>query len=179
MRFIPIIAGTILLAACATSYQPNNRWTGGGFSEIPIAADAYKVTVKGNGYTSSERTNEMALLRSAELTRDNGFNYFIVVDSEEYQSTSQFVTPGSSTSTTTGSASAYSFGNRAYATGVANTNTTYTPPQIYTTFKPNVAMVVKFVPDEFAKQASALSVAQVFGLYAEKYGLTVNANEAH
>ena len=40
-------------------------------------------------------------------------------------------------------------------------------------------MVVKFVPDEFAKQASALSVAQVFGLYAEKYGLTVNANEAH
>ena len=34
---------------------------------------------KGNGYTSKDKTFDFALLRSAELTLENGYRYFVVV----------------------------------------------------------------------------------------------------
>lgn len=169
MRIALAAVGFLALGACATGYQAEG-WSG-GFSEIPLAADAYQISVKGNGYTSASRVNEMALLRGAELADKAGYNYFTVLNMDQYERQSSFTTPGSSTTNTYGTATAYSTGNYVNAYGSSTSNTTYTPPQTYNVIKPGVDVVVRFVPDEFAERVSALSVKQVYGMYAEKYGL--------
>lgn len=166
-----IAAGIILsvIAACATPYQADG-WSG-GFSEIPLSADTYQISVAGNGYTSKATVREMSLLRAAELTRDNGYTHFVVLDSQDSSKTSSYVTPGSSQTNTVGSATAYGYGNRATASGQSTSTTTYTPAQTQYVVKPGSDLVVQFVPTELAESARALSVEQIFGLYAEKYGL--------
>ncbi|RCL87199.1 hypothetical protein [Hyphomonas sp.] len=169
MKTIATIAALCALTACATGYQPEGM--SGGFSEIPLAADAYQISVNGNGFTSSSRVTEMALLRGAELAKQNGYNYFVVRGVNEDSSVSSYTTPGSSHTSTYGTATAYGYGNTATAYGSSNSHTTYNAPQTHTIIKPGVDMVVQFIPDEHAQAAAALSVVQVFNMYGEKYGL--------
>ena len=68
MKYVPL-SGTVLLCAvllagCATSYQPQSFT--GGFSDYMSAPDEAVVTFHGNGYTSPERVVEMTALRCAD-----------------------------------------------------------------------------------------------------------------
>jgi hypothetical protein len=171
MRKFLAAAGIVALASCATAYQPQGF--SGGFSEVPISADAYRISVDGNGFTNASRVNEMALLRGAELADQNGFRYFALLSMGEYTKQITTVAAGSSTTTTQGTATATGFGNSARAYGTSTSQTTYNAPQVTTIVKPGVDIVVRFVPDEYAAEASALSVDQIYDLYAEKYGLLV------
>ena len=45
----------------------------GGFTESQLDTNVFRVTFKGNGYTSPDRAEDMALLRSAELALQHGF----------------------------------------------------------------------------------------------------------
>lgn len=78
----------LFLAGCTTSYQEVGF--SGGYDELKIADNLYKVSFSGNGYTSGKRVEDFAMLRSAELTIQNGFKYFIFLDGEtEYMSQTQ------------------------------------------------------------------------------------------
>lgn len=85
-RILTIVtAGALLLGACATAtpYQPlGARGTGasGGFSDIRLASDRYRVTFAGNAMTSRARVETYLLYRAAELTRARGFDGFTIVD---------------------------------------------------------------------------------------------------
>ena len=117
MRKLSIfIAVAILLTGCATAYQ--RQGFAGGFSETQLGENVFRVSFKGNTHTSSERAADFNLLRSAELALENGFSYFVIVDSERYSKTRTRTTP--ITSHTTGSA--YGYGNYAY--GSVTTTTT-------------------------------------------------------
>ena len=105
-----------LLAACATPYQ--QRGATGGFSETQLSENVFRVVFNGNGYTRSERAEDFVLLRSAELTLQNGFTHFAIADARTSTSVSSYTTP--STSYTTGSA--YRSGNNIYGNA---TTTTY------------------------------------------------------
>lgn len=77
--------GAALLGACATAtpYQPlGARGTGasGGFSDVQLAANRFRVTFAGNSLTSRERVETYLLYRAAELTRERGFDGFTIVD---------------------------------------------------------------------------------------------------
>ena len=78
-------AGALMVGACttATPYQPlGARGTGasGGFSDIRLAGDRYRVTFAGNSMTSRERVETYLLYRAAELTRERGYDGFTIVD---------------------------------------------------------------------------------------------------
>ncbi|GMT43549.1 MAG TPA: hypothetical protein ENG97_01715 [Deltaproteobacteria bacterium] len=126
-NYIILAIFAVILAGCATSYQKQGFT--GGFSEIRLGKNIFKVTFNGNVYTSRERASDFALLRSAELALKNGFKYFIIVNSEKYAKTEEYTTP--ITSYTTGSA--YGTGNYAYG----NTTTTTTGGQTYFYSKPS------------------------------------------
>ena len=70
MRSLLILVLPIILSACATTYQPQGL--SGGFSETQLDTNVFKVSFRGNGYTHAERAEDLALLRSAELTLKNG-----------------------------------------------------------------------------------------------------------
>lgn len=84
----PLLAaalGAALLGACttATPYQPlGTPGTGasGGFAEVQLASDRFRVTFAGNSMTSRERVETYLLYRAAELTAQRGFDSFTIVD---------------------------------------------------------------------------------------------------
>ena len=64
----------------------------GGYSETQLGENVFKVSFNGNALTSSERSADFSLLRSAEVTLKNGFRYFIIVDSEIYSKSGPITT---------------------------------------------------------------------------------------
>ena len=79
--FIYLLA-TIALVACSTPYQP--KGFGGGFEEQQIAADVFIVSARGNAYTSMEVIKTYTLRRSAELSVENGYEYFAIIEGGQH-----------------------------------------------------------------------------------------------
>lgn len=76
-KAIAILASAFLLGGCATAYQPMSF--SGGYSEVRLNAETIQISVAGNGYTSTERARNIALLRAADLTLESGFKRFVVL----------------------------------------------------------------------------------------------------
>lgn len=77
----------LLVAGCAgkpTPYQPMSSTSriAGGYSETRLAADHFRVTVVGNTFTSRERVEASLLYRAAELTVQEGYQWFVIEDRE-------------------------------------------------------------------------------------------------
>lgn len=70
----------MLLVSCATSYQPNGF--SGGYSDMKVGKDMYQVSFSGNGYTHSQTVQEFFLRRCADLTIEQGYDYFSLVNQE-------------------------------------------------------------------------------------------------
>jgi hypothetical protein len=137
-RSILIVVGiALLLTACATRYQPV-AFTG-GYSEMQVDANTYKVSFRGNGYTSRDRVETYLMYRCAELTVETGHDYFVLVGGGTDARQDLVTTPGTYTSTTTGSATAY--GNTAY--GSSTTTGTYTPGQTFIITKHDGTAAIK------------------------------------
>lgn len=79
-----VITSTILifLMSCSTPYQPKGML--GGYSEEKILTNMYKVEFKGNQHTKPDLIQKYLLYRCAELTKENGFEYFTVVSEERH-----------------------------------------------------------------------------------------------
>ena len=75
-----VVAASLMaiVCACATSYQ--SKRMSGGFSETRLGENVFQVSFRGNAYTHEERVADFTLLRSADLTLENSFRYFVIVD---------------------------------------------------------------------------------------------------
>ena len=73
-----LLALVLGLAACATPsvYAPATRPGGAGFSETRIENDRYRVTYRDAANEASAA--DFALLRAAELTLAQGYDWFVV-----------------------------------------------------------------------------------------------------
>lgn len=81
-------AGALLLFAggCAepTHYQrlSSTSPAEGGFSDERLSEDRFRVTFAGNTLTSRERVESYLLFRAAELTIEQGHDWFLIIDHE-------------------------------------------------------------------------------------------------
>ncbi|KMT65906.1 CC0125/CC1285 family lipoprotein [Catenovulum maritimum] len=77
-----LVFSFILLAGCAakSEYKPANN-SGYGYQESLINADRYRVQFKTRG-DDRAKVADFALLRAAELTVQQGYDWFIVVSKE-------------------------------------------------------------------------------------------------
>lgn len=124
----------LFLASCATSYQPYSYFGGGGYRNVQLAENVFKVTVEANGYTSSSKATDLALLRSADLTIQHGFKYFVIGATSDDSYSSSYRTP------TTTNVNVTSYGNTASGTVQSYGGQTYTfhfptPSMTITCFK--------------------------------------------
>jgi hypothetical protein len=91
------LALSAALASCATPtpYQPNIRGqaTAGGFSELRVEPNRFRVTFSGNSLTSRETVEGYLLFRAAELTLQNGDDWFEIVDRQTDRKTRTYVDP--------------------------------------------------------------------------------------
>ncbi len=65
-----------------------------GYSDQRIDDTHFRVSFSGNSLTSRETVERYLLYRSAELTVQNGFDYFVLVNRDTETKTSTFVEPG-------------------------------------------------------------------------------------
>lgn len=72
-----LLAG-LLLAGCAgiTPYQPMKN--GQGYSEQRIESNRYRINFAGNSSTPRDTVENYLLFRSAELTLQQGYDYFVM-----------------------------------------------------------------------------------------------------
>lgn len=165
MRLTATISLVFILTGCATAYQQKSFT--GGFSELQLSENIWKVSFHGNGYTRSERAEELSLLRCAELTLEKGYTHFGLADSKSGKDLSTITTP--TNSYTTGSA--YISGNNIY--GRAKTNTY--GGQTFLISKPsttNIIVMFKQKPDETGMIFDAKFICQKIG---EKYEVACGA----
>ena len=101
-----LFGAIIFLQACSTPYQKESF--SGGYTELQLDDNVFRITFQGNAYTSRENTSDFTLLRSAEIALNHGYKYFVIIDAKEYTKQSTYTTP----TTTTGSTSLY--GNTGY-----------------------------------------------------------------
>lgn len=79
---------SVMTAGCAstgsTPYQPlsTSNAAAGGFTDQKIAEDRYMVTFAGNHLTSRETVESYLLYRAAELTLEQGYDWFTIIDRE-------------------------------------------------------------------------------------------------
>jgi hypothetical protein len=71
---------TCLLASCVTAYQPDG--ISGGYSDKVLAGNTVQVTFRGNRLTTPETVHSFLLRRCAEVTLQDGYNYFGVIREE-------------------------------------------------------------------------------------------------
>lgn len=74
---LSLVCSAALVAGCATGYQPNGLT--GGFEEAQVNETSFRVSFRGNGYTSTNRAEELTLLRSAELCLERGYPGFVLL----------------------------------------------------------------------------------------------------
>jgi hypothetical protein len=95
-RLLLAAAASLALAACttATPYQPltTRGAVTGGFSEIRVTPDRFRVTFSGNTLTSRETVERYLLFRAAELTLAEGHDWFALADRHTDRQSRTYVT---------------------------------------------------------------------------------------
>jgi hypothetical protein len=136
------MASLVWLAAvaavgCATPYQQSSFR--GGYSDTRIDSNTVMVSFKGNGFTGRQTVESYLLYRCAQLTLNDGYDYFVLASENTESKHGSSSTPSTFTSTT--SASAIATGNSAY--GQAQTFGTLNPGHTFTHTKYGGEAVIK------------------------------------
>jgi len=137
-KIISLIALILILSGCATGYKKQGLT--GGYTDMKLQDDIYKVGFKGNGYCGVERAENLALLRCAEVALNNGYKYFIILDEKSLIQTSSVTTPA--TANTQGTVNSYG------TQGSYSGTTTYSGGQTYTYNKPSTSNTIKCFQDK-------------------------------
>lgn len=76
-----LVAG-LLTSACATQtpYRPAEKRGAEGYTETKLTDKRYRITFTGNSVTPAETVKDFALLRAAELTLQEGYDWFALAD---------------------------------------------------------------------------------------------------
>lgn len=153
LRAAAPITLALSLAGCATGFQ-SNGFTG-GFSDFQMAQDVYRISFRGNAFTSSDATTEMAMLRAAQLTLEAGYSHFAVMNEGESYSTTYIAQPGSSTTMI-----------QPNGAGGYNAWTHSNPGALVPVNKPRSEIVVRMFHDG---SSGGMDARQVFARLAPRY----------
>ena len=80
LRSLTLTSLALALTACATAtpYQPIKN--GVGYAEQRLESNRYKVTFAGNSSTPRQTVENYLLYRAAEVTLNNGYDWFLIAD---------------------------------------------------------------------------------------------------
>lgn len=93
-----IASGALLVSGCATetTYRPatGKGFYRTGYSDRQIESNRWLVTFAGNTVTDRDTVERYLLYRAAELTLQNGYDYFVMVDRTTDRQAQTYSTPG-------------------------------------------------------------------------------------
>lgn len=136
-----VVLAAAALAACSTPYQ-DMGFTGGVRAE-QMTATTYRISARGNTWTSKTSVRDYVMLKAAETTVASGNTHFVIVGAEDASRTSTYVTGG--------------IAETSYHSGGATT--IYSPPRIETDFKPGQDVYIRVLTIPDGRQPPAGMVA--------------------
>ena len=77
-----VLAGLVILWSCTTYYGPRNLK--GGYSEKQLNNAMVQVTFVGNQQATADEIRTLLTYRCAEVTIEQGFNYFTIQQDDSY-----------------------------------------------------------------------------------------------
>ena len=78
-RQMAVAALAMLFAVgCATQYGSYDQSITGGYSEVRLTPNSWRVLVEGNGFTERGEVEQFLMRRAAELTLEEGKRYFVL-----------------------------------------------------------------------------------------------------
>ena len=93
-----LTASTLFVAGCATEtrYRPatGQGFYRSGYSDRQIEPNRFLVSFAGNSVTERDTVERYLFFRSAELTLQQGFDYFVMADRDTNLQSRTFSTPG-------------------------------------------------------------------------------------
>src|ERR1700749_4030894 len=89
------LAATLAGCATPTPYPPISAGSAssGGYSEVRVEPNRWRVTFAGNSLTSRGTVEGYLLFRAAELTVQQGFDWFSIVDRNTDRKSYTYVDP--------------------------------------------------------------------------------------
>ncbi len=171
IKFVYLLVIIILCSGCATAYKKDGIF--GGYTDTRIQDDIFRVSFKGNGYTSSTRATDFALLRGAELVLANGYQYFVIIkENEETKTIMAHTTPIKAN--TTGNINMY--GGSGYAYGNYQETTTYSGGNTFFINAPSANMTIRCFKDKpdiprmiYDAQQVSVNIRRSYGMKAVEY----------
>ena len=87
-----VLLACVVLSGCASTYEAKqgglHGLINGGYTSTKIQDDIYKIAYESNAATSSDITQNYALLRCAEVALENNYKYFVIaeklIESKQY-----------------------------------------------------------------------------------------------
>lgn len=93
-----LASSTLLVAGCATetTYRPatGQGFNRSGYSERQVEPNRFLVSFAGNSVTSRDTVERYLFFRAAELTLQNGYDYFLMADRDTNLQSRTYSTPG-------------------------------------------------------------------------------------
>ena len=93
-----LATGALLLAGCATetTYRPatGQGFSRTGYSDRQVEPGRFLVSFAGNSVTSRDTVERYLFFRAAELTLQNGYDYYLMADRDTNLQSRTFSTPG-------------------------------------------------------------------------------------
>jgi len=93
-----VASGALLVAGCATetTYRPatGQGFYRTGYSDRQIEPNRFLVSFAGNSVTSRDTVERYLFFRSAELTLQQGYDYFVMADRDTDRQSRTYTTPG-------------------------------------------------------------------------------------
>jgi hypothetical protein len=93
-----LATSTLLVAGCATetAYRPatGQGFYRAGYSDRQIEPNRFLVSFAGNSVTSRDTVERYLFFRAAELTVQNGYDYFVLADRDTNLQSRTYSTPG-------------------------------------------------------------------------------------
>ena len=150
-KILLIIISLFFLASCATSYQKLSLT--GGYKDMQLQENVYKVIFKGNTRISKETVKNYALYRCAEVTLENAYDYFIILEDEGYDKIVYWQNQTRAKTTKTG---------RTYKTRIYG-------GQTHTAIKPRAVLVIQCFKGQKPKDNSRAFNAKELIKYLEPF----------
>lgn len=192
MKRLLLFAFACMLASACSTYQETGLVSAlddqvvgvlgikrSGVHATPLARDTYRIHAFGNQNASHEKTNAVALVKAATLAAENGYDYFSIVDYDQWVSKATFTVPTTvnTLSSTTGSfsVSGSSYASGGFSSGNARgrvnaetvSSTTVSGGYTYVIEKPKTDIVVTFIANASPAAASALRVSDIIHQYGK------------
>lgn len=159
-----------MLVGCATPYAPHQLVV--GYSHVRIQNDVFRIVFDGNAYVHKSAVDYYAVVRAAELTVQNGREYFHVLAADTDVKTTNVFIAGQTFATSNTYGTGYSramanpIGRTVYGSGYgayrANTFTTVSSTPSYSTAlqKPVVTLDIQRLPRRVDPCLNARQVLQ-------------------